>query len=137
MCIRDSPGPPASPGGGDAHHVGVGLQDDPWGPFTARSGGQQTTEIVACLLYTSCDATEEYSATIYTDAISTDLATIEEKTGNPIVELSDADIDTFWAACFEAKAADAMKRAEAHGVTEGMTTILQKAAEVTGYDWQG
>ena len=30
-----------------------------------------------------------------------------------------------------------MKRAEAHGVTEGMTTILQKAAEVTGYDWQG
>lgn len=89
------------------------------------------------LIQQACDATEEYSATIYTDAISTDLATIEEKTGNPIVELSDADIDAFWAACFEAKAADAMKRADTHGVTEGMTTILQKAAEVTGYDWQG
>ena len=85
----------------------------------------------------AADATEEYSATLYDDAIASDLATIEEKTGNKIVELSDADIDTFWAACFEAKAADAMTRAEKHGVTDGMHTILEKAAEITNYDWQG
>ena len=85
----------------------------------------------------AADATEDYSATLYDDAIASDLATIEEKTGNKIVELSDADIDTFWSACFEAKAADALTRAEKHGVTDGMRTILEKAAEITDYDWQG
>ena len=85
----------------------------------------------------AADATEDYSATLYDDAIASDLATIEEKTGNKIVELSDADIDTFWSACFDAKAADAMARAEKHGVTDGMRTILEKAAEITDYDWQG
>lgn len=85
----------------------------------------------------AADATEDYSATLYDDAIASDLATIEEKTGNKIVELSDADIDTFWSACFDAKAADAMARAEKHGVTDGMRTILEKAAEITNYDWQG
>lgn len=85
----------------------------------------------------AADATEDYSATLYDDAIASDLATIEEKTGNKIIELSDADIATFWSACFEAKAADALNRAEKHGVTDGMRTILEKAAEITNYDWQG
>lgn len=85
----------------------------------------------------ACDATEDYSATIYDDAIATDIKTVEDATGNKFVELSDADIDTFWSACFEAKAADAMKRAESHGVADGMRTILEKAAEITNYDWQG
>ena len=85
----------------------------------------------------ACDATEDYSATMYDDAIATDIKTVEDATGNKFVELSDADIDTFWSACFEAKAADAMKRAESHGVADGMHTILEKAAEITNYDWQG
>lgn len=85
----------------------------------------------------ACDATEDYSATMYDDAIATDIKTVEDATGNKFVELSDADIDTFWSACFEAKAADAMKRAESHGVADGMRTILEKAAEITNYDWQG
>ena len=85
----------------------------------------------------ACDATEDYSATLYDDAIASDVATIEEATGNKFVELSDADISTFWAACFEAKAADAMNRAETHNVSDGMRTILEKAAEITGYDWEG
>ena len=85
----------------------------------------------------AADATEEYSATLYDDAIATDIQTVEDATGNKFVELSQADIDTFWSACFEAKAADAMARAEKHGVSEGMHTILEKAAEITGYDWKG
>ena len=85
----------------------------------------------------ACDATEDYSATMYDDAIATDIKTVEDATGNQFVELSDADIETFWSACFEAKADDAMKRAENHGVADGMRTILEKAAEITNYDWQG
>lgn len=84
----------------------------------------------------ACDATEAYSATIYDDAIASDIATIESATGNSFVELSQADKDKFWSACFEAKAADAMSRAETQGVADGMTTILEAAAEFTGYDWQ-
>lgn len=84
----------------------------------------------------AADATETYSATLYDEAIASDIATIEEKTGNKFVEWSDADKDRFWASCFEAKAADALNRANTHGVTEGMTTILEAAAEFTHYDWQ-
>ena len=84
----------------------------------------------------AADETEAYAAGLYTDAIANDVKVIEEATGNKFVELSDADKDKFWAACFEAKAADAMNRAETHGVTEGMTTILEAAAKFTGYDWK-
>ena len=84
----------------------------------------------------AADATEAYAATLYDEAIANDIATIEAATGNKFVELSDADKEAFWAACFEAKAADAMNRANTHGVAEGMTTILEAAAEFTGYDWK-
>lgn len=84
----------------------------------------------------AADETETYAAGIYDEAIASDVKTVEEATGNKFVELSQDDLDAIWAATFEAKAADALRRAETHGVTEGMTTILEKAAEVTGYDWQ-
>ena len=84
----------------------------------------------------AADATEDYSATLYDDAIASDLATIEEKTGNKMVEFSDADIERIWAATFDAKADAAMATAEANGKGEGMTKILEKAAEITGYDWK-
>ena len=84
----------------------------------------------------ACDEVEEYSAGIYDDSIASDCATIEEKTGNKMVELSDADIERIWAATFDAKADAAMQTAEANGKTEGMTKILEKAAEITGYDWK-
>lgn len=83
-----------------------------------------------------CDEVEEYSAGIYDDSIASDCATIEEKTGNKMVELSDADIERIWAATFDAKADSAMETAKANGKEEGMTKILEKAAEITGYDWQ-
>lgn len=84
----------------------------------------------------AADEVEAYSATLYDDAIASDLATIEQATGNPIVELSDADIAEIWAATFEAKAESALATAEPNGKTEGMTKILEVAAEFTGYDWQ-
>ena len=84
----------------------------------------------------AADETEVYAAGMYDEAIAADIKTVDEATGNKFVELSQADVDRFWAATFEAKAADALNRAGNHGVTEGMTTILEKAAELTGYDWQ-
>lgn len=84
----------------------------------------------------AADETEIYAAGIYDDAIDADIQTVVDATGNEFVELGQADVDRIWAAVFEAKAADAMNRANTHGVAEGMTTILEKAAEVTGYDWQ-
>ena len=83
------------------------------------------------------DATEAYSATIYDDDIAANQALVEEKTGNAFTVLSDEDIAKIWEATFEAKAADAMNRAEAHGKADGMHKILEKAAELTGYDWKG
>ena len=84
----------------------------------------------------ACDEVEEYSAGIYDDSIASDCATIEEKTGNKMVEFSDADVERVWAATFDAKADSAMETAKANGKEEGMTKILEKAAEITGYDWK-
>ena len=84
----------------------------------------------------ACDEVEEYSAGIYDDSIASDCATIEEKTGNKMVEFSDADVERIWAATFDAKAEAALATAEPNGKTEGMTKILEKAAEITGYDWK-
>lgn len=84
----------------------------------------------------ACDELEAYSAGIYDDAIAADQAKVEESTGHPFVELSQEDIDRVWAATFEAKADAAMSTAEANGKAEGMTKILEVAAEFTGYDWQ-
>ena len=84
----------------------------------------------------AADEVEEYSAGIYDDSIASDCATIEEKTGNKMVELSDADIERIWAATFDAKAEAALATAEPNGKTEGMTKILEVAAELTGYDWK-
>ncbi len=82
-------------------------------------------------------ATEDYSATIYDDSIAADIETIESATGNKLVQLSDDDIARIWEATFIAKASDAMSRAEKHGKAEGMHTILELAAQLTDYDWQG
>ena len=83
----------------------------------------------------ACDEVEEYSAGIYDDSIASDCATIEEKTGHKMVEFSDADVERIWAATFDAKADSAMETAKANGKEEGMTKILEKAAEITGYNW--
>lgn len=84
----------------------------------------------------AADATEAYSATIYDDAIAGDIAKVEEATGNQFVEFDQADLDRLWASCFEPTADSALKTAETSGKTEGMITILEKAAEITNYDWQ-
>ena len=87
------------------------------------------------LIQAAADATEEYSAGLYDDAIDSDIQTVEEATGNEFVEFSDADIDRIWEAVFEAKAEAAINTCEPNGKKDGMITILKKAAEVTGYDW--
>lgn len=84
----------------------------------------------------AADEVEDYSAGIYDDSIATDCAKIESDTGNKMVELSDDDVARIWAATFDAKADSAMSTAEANGKAEGMTKILEVAAQFTGYDWQ-
>ena len=77
-----------------------------------------------------------YSATMYDADIEAQLKTVEEATGNAIVELSQEDLDAVWAATFEAKAEAALATAEPNGKTEGMTKILEVAAAATGYNWE-
>lgn len=84
----------------------------------------------------AADEVEAYSAGIYDDAISSDCAKIEGDTGNKMVEFNQADIDRVWAATFEAKAEAALATAEPNGKAEGMTKILEVAADFTGYDWK-
>jgi hypothetical protein len=87
------------------------------------------------VIQAAADDVEAYSAELYNDAISADQATVEAATGNAFVEFSQEDIDRFWAACFEAKAESAMETATANGKAEGMTKILEVAADITGYNW--
>jgi TRAP-type C4-dicarboxylate transport system substrate-binding protein len=94
------------------------------------------TDAQRAAIQQAADEVEEYSAGIYDDSIASDCATIEEKTGHAMVQFSDEDIARIWAATFEAKADSAMETAKANGKEEGMTKILEVAAELTGYDWQ-
>lgn len=84
----------------------------------------------------AADATEAYSAELYDDAIASDIATVEEKTGNKFIEFSDADLDAIWAATFEAKAASALSLVSGDEAVANQTKILEKAAEITGYNWE-
>ena len=84
----------------------------------------------------AADEVELYSAGLYDDDIENQKATVEAATGNPWVELSQADLDRIWAATFEAKADAALATAEPNGKAEGMTKILEAAAAFTGYDWK-
>lgn len=80
--------------------------------------------------------TEAYSCTIYDDAIASDVALVEEKTGNKFVQFNQADIDKLWAACFDATADSALTNAAKNGKEAGMVTVLEVAAKITGYDWK-
>ncbi len=87
------------------------------------------------MIQAAADEVEAYSGTIYDVSIASDIAIVEESTGNTFVQFSDEDIDRIWAATFEAKAASVMDTANANGKGEGMTKILEVAADLTGYDW--
>ena len=93
------------------------------------------TEDQQAAIQAAADAVEEYSRTLYDETEAEDMQTIVDYTGNEFVEFSDEDIDTIWAASFEAKADAALETAEANDKVEGMVTILEAAAEFTGYDW--
>jgi TRAP-type C4-dicarboxylate transport system substrate-binding protein len=84
----------------------------------------------------AADATEAYSATIYDEAIASDIALVEEKTGHPFVQFNQADMDRLWASCFEASAVAALANARKNGKEAGMVTVLEVAAKFTGYAWR-
>jgi TRAP-type C4-dicarboxylate transport system substrate-binding protein len=84
----------------------------------------------------AADDTEAYSMTLYDDAITADIAKVEEATGNKFVEFNEADIARIWDACFKANADATMKIAEQSGKADNMDIILKKAAEITGATWE-
>lgn len=87
------------------------------------------------VIQAASDAVQQWSMVKYDTEINNDLATIEEATGNPIIQFPQADIDAIWAANFDAKASAALAMAAPNGKTDGMVKILELAAELTGYDW--
>jgi TRAP-type C4-dicarboxylate transport system substrate-binding protein len=89
------------------------------------------------VLQQAADDTEDFSITLYDDTISSDIAKVEDATGNKFVEFSDEDIARVWDACFKANAEATMKIAEQSGKTDGVNTILNKAAEISGAKWEG
>ena len=93
------------------------------------------TEAQQEVITEAAQATEEYSSTYYDEVEAGIIEEIEEITGNAFVEFSDEDIDRIWEASFEAKADAALETADANGKTDGMVTILEEAAAITGYDW--
>lgn len=98
--------------------------------WNGLSAGQQA------LIEQAAKEVEAYSASIYDEAIASDIAIVEAATGNTFVEFSSADVDRFWAATFEAKADAAIGTAAPNGKEAGMIKILEVAADITNYDWQ-
>ena len=88
------------------------------------------------IIQRASDDVAAWSMEMYDQDIDTQVATVEEATGNAFVQFSDEDIARIWAATFDAKADAALAAAAANGKTEGMIKILQVCADVTGYDWQ-
>jgi TRAP-type C4-dicarboxylate transport system substrate-binding protein len=84
----------------------------------------------------AADDTEAYSMTLYDEAITSDIAKVEEATGNKFVEFGEADIAKIWDACFKANADATVKIAEQNGKADGVNVILKKAAEITGATWE-
>ncbi len=78
---------------------------------------------------------EEQSISVYADATESDIATVEDATGNKFVTFSDEDYARIWEACFEAKADAAMTVAKNNNDVDNMVTILEAAAKATNYDW--
>ena len=83
----------------------------------------------------AADEVERFSAGMYDTVIESQMAAVESTTGKPWIELSQSDIDRVWSAVFEAKADAALATATPNGKDEGMTTILEVAADITNYDW--
>ena len=52
------------------------------------------------------------------------------------MEFSQEDKDRIWAATFEAKAESALALVSSEEEIANQTLILEKAAEITNYDWQ-
>ncbi|SMP68269.1 TRAP transporter substrate-binding protein [Anoxynatronum buryatiense] len=88
------------------------------------------------IIQAAAQETQQYSGGLYTDEIADDVAMVVEKTGNEFVEFTKADIDQIWMAVFESKADSALRIAESAGKVDGMVTILQRAAALTGYEWE-
>ena len=81
----------------------------------------------------AANATEAFAAQYYIDALASEAATLEGM-GVTLVDLSDADFDLWWSTIMESKAADTIAAAATNGNVAEAQTVLQAAADFTGYD---
>lgn len=79
--------------------------------------------------------TEEYSIQLYLDALATEADNLVAK-GATLIEMSDADFETWWSAIMESKKTDAMANAETNGNVADCEAVLNAAAEFTGYTFK-
>ena len=77
-------------------------------------------------------ATEEHSVEVYTEAIKDEQQFLTDN-GVTLVQMSDADFNRWWANIMESKKADSMAIAAANGNEDAAMTVLNAAAEFTGY----
>ena len=77
-------------------------------------------------------AAEQYSVEIYEKAIKDEQDYLKEH-GTILIEMNDADFDAWWANVMESKKADSLAIAAANGNEADALTILNAAAEFTGY----
>ena len=77
-------------------------------------------------------AAEQYSVEIYEKAIADEQEYLKEK-GTTLIEMNDADFDLWWADVMESKKADSLAIAAGNGNEADALTILNAAAEFTGY----
>ena len=79
-------------------------------------------------------ATEEYSCETYDNAIEAEQQFLVEN-GATLVEMSEEDSAFWWSDVMESKKADSLAIAEGNDNVEDVMTILNAAAEFTGYEF--
>jgi len=80
------------------------------------------------------DATAAYSVEKYEEALETEAATLTNDYGIKLVEMSEADFQTWWSAIMDSKVADAMATAATNGNVEEAEAVLAAAAEFTNFE---
>ena len=79
------------------------------------------------------DATAAHSVEVYVTALETEAQTLTDM-GIKIAEMTPEEFDQWWSVIMESKKDDTMTKAADAGITAEAQTVLQAAADFTGYD---
>lgn len=87
------------------------------------------------IIQQAADMASEYSAEYVSGLMDDVCAEISAASGVQVLTLNDADSQRWWAATFNATADDSMKRVVGGEYEKSMITVLERAAEITGIEW--